>query len=62
MATTSKKPDAAAKAKLKRFLKKGNPEDIASVIFHTLTHSAEVAAQVHGDLVKDENAASKEQD
>ena len=61
MATTKKdKPNAAAKAKLKRFLKKGHPDDIASVLVQTLMHRAEVAAKVQQDLLKDEGDAPED--
>ena len=56
-----KKPNAAAKAKLKRFLKQGDPQDIASVLVQTLMHRAEVAAQVQKDLAEAESKTKDEE-
>lgn len=46
------KPDEARK-KLKRFLQEGHPDDVASVLVHTLMQRADVAAQMKIELEKE---------
>lgn len=46
------KPDET-REKLKRFLQEGHPDDVASVLVHTLMQRADVAAQMKAELEKE---------
>lgn len=61
MAKRVSKPDPqAVREKLRAFLKGGHPEDVASVVFHTLTQRAEVAAKVQQQSTSEESSSSED--